>query len=495
MSTTASAYNLKKVSKTNLTVIFIASLLILVEGYLYNGMSQILLENGIRIAVILSVSTALYFTPVKEQIKGGVFGTVIALVAFQANVMDTPSIASFYLLFVAFAMSALYFRKGLVLYMSALVNAIIIIAFITDPSALANSTGEASGLTRMLVYFNTSATLIFLLTKWGNDLLASITGKEEESSRLLSKLNVTMDKLQEVSQVLDGDLNRYSGHIHTIKHTNDGLKAAVSEVAAGVQEQAVNIGGIRDTVLDTTELVTRAKDISHVLSLNSADMMEQVREGSGKMTEMNRQMQETGRSVEQAMATMEVLQQSVGEITDLLQNVTHIAKQTNLLALNAGIEAARAGEHGRGFAVVAHEVRKLAEESSSLVANIHAITTDVTAKMDQTAVNVQSGAQAIGTVEQVVQELAGFFGRLQHTFEEESTALSSEIDLINQVFGHFIAINGQLESISAISQEHAATNEQFLASIENQNGDMENMLTSIRTITAKWDELQSILVQ
>jgi methyl-accepting chemotaxis protein len=43
------------------------------------------------------------------------------------------------------------------------------------------------------------------------------------------------------------------------------------------------------------------------------------------------------------------LNDSVGNINNIIQLIKEIADQTNLLALNAAIEAARAGEHGRGL--------------------------------------------------------------------------------------------------------------------------------------------------
>jgi len=59
----------------------------------------------------------------------------------------------------------------------------------------------------------------------------------------------------------------------------------------------------------------------------------------------------------------QALEETMGQLGEIVGSIRDIASQTNMLALNATIEAARAGEAGRGFAVVAGEVKKLAGDT------------------------------------------------------------------------------------------------------------------------------------
>lgn len=494
MNLKTTGYNLKRVSKVNLSVVCMAALLILIESFIYNGFEKVFFTNAVKVLIVISINTIVYFVPIKEQIKGGVFSVVIALVALQSN-LEGPTVSSFMLMMLAFSMSALYFQKELIVVISTIIDVIIIVTYMISPLAMANSSGPASGLTRILVYFNVSAVLIFLLAKWGRELVDSVILKENESAKLLDQLKLTMDKVSEVSVVLDVDLNRFSQNIESIKQSNDGIVVAMTEVAVGVQEQAVSIGDINENMLNTKSLVEENKEISDNIAKISGDMIVRVEEGSEKISQMNNQMKTISKSVGTTMQTVEVLKESVEEISIFLQSISRIATQTNLLALNASIEAARAGENGKGFAVVADEVRKLAEESSATVSNINKVTQDIAIKVNLATNEVKNGASAIELGNGLISEVTLFFNELKANFNVEDKLLKDEIKKTQKVFENFVKVNDQIESISAISQEHSATNEEFLASIEAQNMEMSGMLSGIKNINGEWNDLKNILLK
>ena len=95
------------------------------------------------------------------------------------------------------------------------------------------------------------------------------------------------------------------------------------------------------------------------------------------------------------------------EIGRLVTTIRQISITTDLLALNAAIEAARSGEAGRGFSVVAQEVKRLAGQAEEAALNISDILDKVVDRADAAEVSVSSMADTIGQMDLAIDAILG----------------------------------------------------------------------------------------
>ena len=218
-------------------------------------------------------------------------------------------------------------------------------------------------------------------------------------------------------------------------------------------------------------------------------------EGRQLMESSNQQMMKIDEVVQEAVNKMDDLDNQTQEISKLVVVIKEIAEQTNLLALNAAIEAARAGEQGRGFAVVAEEVRKLAEQVSSSIADITRFVTNIQAESRNVSESLQTGYTEVekGTLQ------------IKTTGETFNSISSSVTEMVNHIHGisdHLSVIaakghemTGSIEEIASTSQESAAGVEQTSAASQQISSSMEEVSGSSEQLATLAEELNGIVHQ
>ena len=190
---------------------------------------------------------------------------------------------------------------------------------------------------------------------------------------------------------------------------------------------------------------------------------------------MNEQMKNIKDTVKNSMKVVVLLKDSNMKVNHLLSGIEEISDQTNLLALNASIEAARAGEAGKGFAVVAEEVRKLAEESSSTVNEIHKVIEEMKNFMEKVLLEVGKVENVSTTSEKTVEDVNFAFNQLTDTFFKIDENINLGLSNVEDIKSIFDQVLNETTNISNISQEHAAATEQTLSIAENQNEAVKNI--------------------
>ncbi|OHC69349.1 MAG: hypothetical protein A3H93_08190 [Rhodocyclales bacterium RIFCSPLOWO2_02_FULL_63_24] len=176
-------------------------------------------------------------------------------------------------------------------------------------------------------------------------------------------LRAMMAEIAEAADEVSDNAAVLNAEMEQTRNTADQQFAAVSRIAAAVEQLVASVHEVADSAETASQTVAASRDL-----LSNA---------SQRMTDSQEASNHVVTTVDSAGKTMSELFQSIFAIGRISKAIQGIAEQTNLLALNAAIEAARAGETGRGFAVVADEVRKLAEKASTQTGEITATVQEI----------------------------------------------------------------------------------------------------------------------
>lgn len=224
--------------------------------------------------------------------------------------------------------------------------------------------------------------------------------------------NQAVDKLSSALSEVSNNTQTISQSAGEIRNSSDDLAQRSEQQAALVEETAAALEQITVTVKESTR---RAQE--------AGALVNRTKDGA----------EQSGQVVHRAVAAMEQIERSSGEINNIISVIDDIAFQTNLLALNAGVEAARAGDAGKGFAVVAQEVRELAQRSANAAKEIKTLITNSNTQ-------VQQGVQLVGetgaTLEKIVSEVKEVNHHVSAIVEaeqEQSSGLQQINTAVNQM--------------------------------------------------------------
>lgn len=143
--------------------------------------------------------------------------------------------------------------------------------------------------------------------------------------------------------------------------------------------------------------------------------------------------------------------------------------------------------------MLAEEVRKLAEQSAYTVRQIYQIINQIKEKTKNVIDEVSRGQIASQDGEKVVEVVNQNFEMIQVSFKDIDRYISDEINKIGNIADLFSSINVEVESIAGISEEQAASTEELLSTLEEQNLNIKNMYGLIQGIKTSSEKLQGIV--
>jgi methyl-accepting chemotaxis protein len=482
----------KRTLNFNIIAIWIATFVLALQTAVAQGKNA-----GVEVLIVTGVSSIIasvfYILKMNLRVKGllvnlsPLFGCLY-LAHLQGGLGSGLLIYNTCLLLVA-----LYSDITLLCIYGVILDFSLILMYILSPASILGDNMEFTGFISSIAIITLSIFLLCLLTKWSSELIKESLEKEEKTLELLSKLENTMGGIDKSTGVLSGSIEKCNVNINMVKEISEDVVSAVNEMTNGINMQADNVNNISQTIINTGNTVEQSKDISRKIVSVSEVVNNDVTEGAQQIKEMDKQMNIIKNAVKSSLDTVITLQKQMSDIDKFLAGIKNIAEQTNLLALNASIEASRAGEAGRGFSVVAKEVGKLAEESNSTVENIYKIIKDTSTTTSVALGEAQKGNEAVDMGDQIAQKLYHTFENLTTVFEELNVHISKQSNVINDVKDTFTVVDTEVQNIAAVSEEYAATTEEILSVINEQNNKITEIVQEIQEINNISNELNKMI--
>lgn len=252
----------------------------------------------------------------------------------------------------------------------------------------------------------------------------------EQFERVMSK---NISAVMQISS-LDLILNQQTDNMTEVCSSVNEATETIREAA---EESSIVAGQVNSQHEDLTKTIIQAAE-------DSSEVNSKIEHGQQELSVIKELSLTTIDDSRKMQKDMDALLDVINNMNEVIAGINSISSQTNLLALNASIEAARAGDAGRGFAVVAEEIRKLAEETQQMTANMGEFVSAIKDASQKSANSVVNTIEALNTM---------------------TDKIGTVWALNNENQQHVAHINDSINSLAAVSEEISSS----MAEMENQS--------------------------
>lgn len=443
------------------------------------------LDYGIIVASyvgpVLLVSTFVYFLQFNQWLKGLIIGS-IGVASSVAMMLATGGEDRLFLTFyITLMMIGLYFKVSLIVTYAILSNIVMIIFYTIQPEVVLPSANTQDFLSYLVLY-NLAIVVLYTIAKWGNEYINEAKESKESAEQKAQQIKEVFDLLKESNLTMNKDLDGLRESTINLKDVSESINLASSEMASAISEEAVSLQSLHVKTQENNENLKDIKQSSETIASKAQESVALITTNEQQLEDTTKQMQDITDTVKSVSTNMNDLNEQLEGIDDIFEGLLAISSQTQLLALNASIEAARAGDQGKGFAVVAEEVRKLSELSKENVDQASTLISNIKRTKDETLNRVKFGEETtnvgmtlISEVYSGVKQTLGFVSEVQNLMENETHN-------INSLSTSFVSMEQQLEEISAIAEEQAASIQEVQATIEEETSQIRKIDDVVQNI-------------
>ena len=231
-------------------------------------------------------------------------------------------------------------------------------------------------------------------------------GKKTDRAGLQAVLelkNVDYSKDPEIQQLYTRLVNGRS-QFGQILAKNASASLQIAEVVDALKDYNSKMESVSQQIAqaseDATQSASESSRVAGEVSNQHEELTNTILSASEESAAIYKNIEE---GQQELTAIRDLSDKTISESSTMKQNMEKlISSQTNLLALNASIEAARAGEAGKGFAVVAEEIRKLAEQTQNMTANMSEFVERIKEASAKSSDSANTAVEALGDMSEKI---------------------------------------------------------------------------------------------
>lgn len=344
---------------------------------------------------------------------------------------------------------------GIISFVFAMIVALIISRSISNPLgklvSLMNKAKEGN--------------LTLHVTDYCKDEIGEVTSSFED---MVGKINILVKDVKILAENVSDNTKLIAEVSEYSFASSEEIAATMSEIAKGASDQAVSVNEGMNCMNSLSEGINMVNGKTQNVYLVLEEIKKVKEEAVISVKTLSDKAEKTNEASVKIVEDVNILNSDIKDIKVIVKLIVDVAEQTNLLALNAAIEAARAGEAGRGFAIVADEVRKLADKSKQASVQIDKIISDIQEKTEIVVKEANISSVTVREQMNAVGKTDAAFKTIFENMNQIDNQLKEMVESIGEIVKSKDRTKIEMESISSISEETAATTGQVSDATQEQ---------------------------
>lgn len=449
----------EKIFKFMFIVTIAVSMVFFLKNLLGGAVKEALMI-GATIAVFAILFIILIVRKAKETTKQFMLAISLMVLIFIIALNSGGYFSDDFIMFLAvMALTGLYLEPKYSIVQLVMSTCFLIVMYILHPDK-ADPLGQYA---QCVGEFVLTGILFIQTIKRGKAFIGIGEDRAKEAENLV-------ESMKDMGEELDHDFAKSSARINN--NTNELQKGSKSIVDSAINMQG-SCDDVQDRIIISQQSITELNE--QVTRFEIA-----LKENQNNIANMEQHLAAVTTTVNEANEVFQVMEQKMGEVADIADQLGDISFNTTILSLNASIEAARAGESGAGFEVVASEMRQLSNNSNIFSEQVSEVVKELEKEVAETAQQFKDSTKALEESKGSMDELLQSFERLTEQFDALYGNIATQNNNVNEVGNIFHDLQARVAEMQSYSTDNQKSVGAIIDAMDLYKENIERVIESTR---------------